>query len=96
MNFLWRTKPFWEDQPTVRLFATILVITVALSGTMVVEPAAAEPHAKVAANTCRNVLRYDKRLTKLKNRTVCYQAAVQGDRYARKMLHRSSFYQTAH
>ncbi|MDP6633240.1 MAG: hypothetical protein QGI51_07055 [Dehalococcoidales bacterium] len=58
---------------------------------MVVEPAAAEPHAKVAANTCRNVLRYDKRLTKLKNRTVCYQAAVQGDRYARKMLHRSSF-----
>lgn len=84
-------KIFLEDRPIIRLFAIIFVIAAAFSGTIVVEPAAAEQHAKIAANTCKNVVRYDKQLADLKNRTVCYQAVVQGDRYARKMLHRSAF-----
>lgn len=75
----------------IHFFTIILVLTAVFSGKIIVEPAAAEQHAKVAANTCKKVIRFDKQLTDFKNRTICYQAVVQGDRYARKMLHRSAF-----
>jgi hypothetical protein len=46
---------------------------------------------KAAESACKKVLRTDKWLENLGNQTLCYQAAVQGSPYARKMLHRSSF-----
>ena len=46
---------------------------------------------KAAESACKNVLRADKWLEKLGSQTLCYQAAVHGSSYARKMLHRASF-----
>jgi len=78
----------------VRLFAVVLVITSAFPGVAqsTAVPDSLEQEAKAAANTCKKAVRYDKQLEDLQNRTICYQAAAQGDRYARKMLHRSAFF----
>jgi hypothetical protein len=73
----------------VRLLPIVLAIGVAIPafGGLVL----ADSTAAVASNACKKAVRNDKQLTELTNRTVCYQAAVQGDLYARKMLHRSEF-----
>jgi hypothetical protein len=85
-------RSFLKSNQIVRLFAFILVIASAFPGAAQSTAVLLEKDGKAAANTCKKAVRYDKQLTDLQNRTVCYQAAVQGDRYARKMLHRSAFF----
>ena len=53
--------------------------------------AIADQDLKAVESACKKVLRADKWLEKLDNQTLCYEAAVHGSSYARKMLHRASF-----
>ena len=85
-------RSFLESNQLARLLAVILVIASAFPGAAQSTTVPLEKDAKAAANTCKKAVRYDKQLTDLQNRTICYQAAVQGDHYARKMLHRSAFF----
>ena len=71
-------------------FLAILIIA-ALACFSINQIAIAGQELKAAESACKKVLRADKWLEKFDNQTLCYQAAVQGSSYARKMLHRSSF-----
>jgi len=66
-------------------------MVVALASCSASRIAIAGQELKAAESACKKVLRADKWLKKLDNQTLCYQAAVQGSPYARKMLHRASF-----
>ncbi len=69
----------------------VLLVFVVLTCFSATPNVAAGQEQKAAENTCKKVLRADKWLEKAGNRTICYQAVLEGSSYARKMLHRSSF-----
>jgi hypothetical protein len=74
----------------MKRFLPILMV-VSLACCSASQIAIAGQELKAAESACKKVLRTDKWLENIGNQTLCYQAAVQGSPYARKMLHRSSF-----
>ena len=69
-----------------------MILLIGLITFVIDKSVAADYNPEIASNACKKSIKKDKQLANLESQTVCYQAAIGGDRFARKMLHRSAYF----